>query len=121
MTALGLHHALVAAPAGSEDVLREFYTGVVGLPEIPKPPLLAERGGVWLRVGEHELHCGIEADSRPARKAHPCLVVDDLDALADGVLARGGQVGWAEEIPGGRRFHTSDPVGNRIEFQAVRD
>ena len=33
---------------------------------------------------------------------------------------RGGELVWADEIPGVRRFHTSDPVGNRVEFQAQR-
>lgn len=122
MAGLGLHHVLVAIPAGSEGALREFYEGVVGLAEIPKPPLLAARGGVWFRVGDgQELHCGVESDFAPARKAHPCLVVDDLDDLAGRVAARGGEVTWAEEIPGVRRFHTFDPVGNRIEFQGPRD
>ncbi|HHU08676.1 MAG TPA: glyoxalase [Intrasporangiaceae bacterium] len=120
MAALGLHHVLIAAPAGSEDALRGFYGDLVGLVEIPKPPLLAARGGVWFQVGDQELHCGVESEFVPARKAHPCLVVDDLDALAGRVAASGGKVTWADEIPGVRRFHTNDPVGNRVEFQAAR-
>ncbi|KAB7743503.1 glyoxalase [Nostocoides sp. F2B08] len=124
MAAVGLHHVLIACPAGSEDLMREFYSGVVGLREIPKPPQLAARGGVWFAVGQQELHCGVQGEDGggfvPARKAHPCLVVDDLDALAAAVADRGGEVVWADEIPGVRRFHTSDPVGNRVEFQAQR-
>ena len=104
--------------------MREFYGGVVGLAEIPKPPRLARRGGVWFAVGDQELHCGVEGDDSggfaPARKAHPCIVVDDLDGLARDVAERGGPVAWADEIPDVRRFHTSDPVGNRVEFQAAR-
>ena len=49
--------------------------------EIPKPAALAARGGVWFRSGTAELHLGVEADFRPARKAHPGLLVDDLDAV----------------------------------------
>ncbi|YAL82770.1 VOC family protein [Dermacoccaceae bacterium W4C1] len=117
MTALGLHHVLVSCPAGSEDDLRGFYAGVLGLPEIPKPPALAARGGCWFAAGAAELHCGVEADFRPARKAHPCLLVADVDALATAVAAAGGQVRWDDQIAGVRRFHTDDPVGNRIELQ----
>lgn len=120
MTAAGLHHVLIACPTGSEEVMRAFYSGVVGLPEISKPRRLAGRGEVWFAVGRQELHCGVEDGFVPARKAHPCIVVDDLDALAVAVGEWGAEVSWADEIPGVRGFHTSDTVGNRVEFQAQR-
>ena len=41
----------------------------------------------------------------------------DVDALAEAVTAGGGEVRWDEAIPGVRRFHTDDPVGNRVELQ----
>lgn len=114
----GLHHVQIACPAGSEDRLREFYGGLLGLPEIPKPPVLAARGGCWFRVGPaHELHCGVEESFAPARKAHPCFLVADIDVAAAMVAAAGGSVRWDEAIPGVRRFHTDDPVGNRVELQ----
>ncbi|MDQ3114475.1 MAG: glyoxalase, partial [Actinomycetota bacterium] len=37
----GLHHVQLACPAGSEDELRTFYVGVLGMTEIEKPPALA--------------------------------------------------------------------------------
>ena len=40
-----------------------------------------------------------------------------IDALAEAVTAAGGEVRWDEAIPGVRRFHTDDPVGNRVELQ----
>ncbi|XVX19534.1 glyoxalase [Actinomycetota bacterium] len=114
----GLHHVQVSCPAGSEDGLRGFYGGLLGLPEIPKPPLLAVRGGVWFRVGEQELHCGVEEGFAAARKAHPAFLVDDLDSLAVELESAGHPVTWDEgTIPGVRRFHTADPVGNRVELQ----
>lgn len=118
MSVIGLHHVQIAAPAGSEDALRAFYSGIAGMPEIPKPAALARRGGVWFAAGGRELHCGVEEGFAPARKAHPCFVVDDLDALADAVADAGADVRWDDSIPGVRRFHTDDPVGNRVEFQA---
>ena len=117
MGVVGLHHVQLACPAGAEDTLRGFYGGVLGLPEIPKPPALAVRGGVWFQVGPHELHCGVEDGFAPARKAHPALAVDDVDNLAQAVARAGGDVHWDESIPGVRRFHTFDPVGNRVELQ----
>ena len=53
----------------------------------------------------------------PALKAHPGLAVDDVDALAAAVEASGAPVRWDDALPGLRRFHTGDPVGNRLEFQ----
>ncbi|MBO1753507.1 glyoxalase [Allobranchiibius sp. CTAmp26] len=76
MTALGLNHVQLACPAGSEDALRRFYSGVLGLVEIEKPPRLRARGGCWFRVGPHELHLGVQEQFAPAVKAHPCLLVD---------------------------------------------
>jgi catechol 2,3-dioxygenase-like lactoylglutathione lyase family enzyme len=119
-----LHHVQIAAPAGSEDRLREYYTGLLGWAELPKPPLLAARGGAWFRVPglggpDGELHVGIEEPFTPARKAHPAIVAD-VDAVAAAIGAAGHEVNWADpaEVPGRRRFHTFDPVGNRIEFLA---
>jgi catechol 2,3-dioxygenase-like lactoylglutathione lyase family enzyme len=119
-----IHHVQVSAPAGAERELRAFYTGVLGWTELPKPPLLAKRGGCWFQVPgvggpDGELHVGVEADFRPARKAHPAFVVD-VDALAARLDAAGYPVTWADpaEIPGRRRFHTQDVVGNRLEFLA---
>ena len=77
-----IHHVQLACPAGSEDALRGFYGRVLGLQEVTKPPVLAARGGCWFRGYGIELHLGVEEDFRPARKAHPGLLVHDLDAWA---------------------------------------
>lgn len=117
-----LHHVQIAAPRGSEDRLRAFYGDLLGWRELPKPPLLAARGGCWFEIPGRggpsaELHVGIEDDFRPAKKAHPAVVVD-VDQVAAALTKAGHDLHWAnpEEIPGRRRFHTSDPVGNRVEF-----
>ncbi|EAP97207.1 hypothetical protein JNB_17093 [Janibacter sp. HTCC2649] len=120
MTVIGIHHIQIACPAGTEDLLRHFYGVVCGMPEIPKPPALAARGGVWFAAGEQQLHCGVENGFAPALKAHPCLATDDVDGLAAAIAGVGGEVRWDNAIPGVRRFHTDDPVGNRVEFQLVR-
>jgi catechol 2,3-dioxygenase-like lactoylglutathione lyase family enzyme len=104
-----LHHVQLAAPAGSEPELREFYTGTLGLQEVPKPPELAKRGGAWFRGNGVEIHLGIEDDFRPARKAHPAFLVDDLDAYVTGETPD-------LLLPGYRRIYLTDPVGNRIEL-----
>ena len=51
-----------------------------------------------------------------AIKAHPALLVDDLEGLR-GRLARSGvAVVEDEPLPGFSRFYVSDPFGNRLEF-----
>jgi predicted enzyme related to lactoylglutathione lyase len=115
-----IHHVQVMCPAGAEDRQRAFYTGVLGWAELPKPPLLAVRGGCWFQVpGAGELHVGADADFRPATKAHPAFVAD-VDEVAGALTAAGCPVRWADpaEVPGVRRFHTEDAVGNRLEFMA---
>lgn len=116
---VGLHHVQVSCPAGSEDDLRGFYVGLLGMAEVAKPPVLAARGGVWFRSGACDIHCGVEEGFAPARKAHPGIAVSDVDELARRCEAAGLPVRWDENIPGARRFHTLDPVGNRIELQLV--
>jgi catechol 2,3-dioxygenase-like lactoylglutathione lyase family enzyme len=113
---VGLHHVQVAAPPGSEEVLRRFYGDVLGMTEVPKPPELAGRGGVWFRAGGVELHLGVEDDFRPAGKAHPGLLVADLPAYVDGLAAYGVPVEWDDAFPGFRRCYLQDPHGNRLEL-----
>ena len=97
--------------------MRSFYGTVLGMTELEKPERLRSRGGAWFGSGGLELHVGIEEAFRPARKAHPGIAVDDVDAIAERVAASGAPVVWDDSIPGVRRFHTNDPVGNRLEFQ----
>jgi catechol 2,3-dioxygenase-like lactoylglutathione lyase family enzyme len=111
-----IHHVLLACPAEAESSSREFYTGVLGLAEIDKPPALAGRGGCWFRGYGIELHLGVEADFRPARKAHPALLVTRIDEWAARLEAGGYPVSFDDEFPGMRRFYSSDPHGNRLEF-----
>lgn len=111
-----LHHIQLACPPGSEPVLREFYAGVLGLAEIPKPPVLAARGGCWFRGHDIELHLGVETDFRPARKAHPGILVRDLDDWARRLDEAGYPVAFDDDLPGMRRFYSEDPHGNRLEF-----
>jgi catechol 2,3-dioxygenase-like lactoylglutathione lyase family enzyme len=111
-----LHHVQLAIPPGSEPECRAFYAGVLGWRELEKPEALKARGGLWFAVGTGELHLGVEADFRPARKAHPAFAVAGLDELAARLRAAGALVEYDDAIPELRRFYTADDVGNRIEF-----
>lgn len=114
----GLDHVQVAIPVGGEPTAREYYSAVLGMEEIAKPPALAVRGGCWFTSGGAVLHLGVEEPFAPAKKAHPAFLVTDLDALAAALGERGASITRSDgELPGIRRFHTFDPFGNRLEFQ----
>jgi catechol 2,3-dioxygenase-like lactoylglutathione lyase family enzyme len=116
---VGLHHVQIAAPRGSERALRSFYVDALGMTEVAKPAVLAARGGAWFRSGTLELHLGIEDDFRPARKAHPGILVDDIEAVARRLREHGVEVEWDEDLPGFRRCYVADPHGNRLELLAA--
>jgi catechol 2,3-dioxygenase-like lactoylglutathione lyase family enzyme len=125
MTLEGIDHVQVAAPPGCEDAARAFYGGLLGLEEIPKPPLLEARGGCWFRVGAQELHVGVTEGFTPAGKAHPGLLAATREGLHDLVgrlEAAGIGVDWADaaELEGRERFHVRDPWGNRVEVVGPR-
>ena len=53
-----IDHVQICIPEGKEDEARAFYTGVIGLKEIPKPESLIPNGGLWYQVADVELHLG---------------------------------------------------------------
>jgi len=113
-----IDHVQLAAPPGGKEQARSFYADVLGMQEIPKPPLLAARGGVWFASGAVQLHIGVEENFRPARKAHPALRCLDYDGLLVRLRSAGVEVNEVDDIPGTRRAHIFDPFGNRLEFIA---
>jgi catechol 2,3-dioxygenase-like lactoylglutathione lyase family enzyme len=117
MPIYAIDHIQVAMPAGAEAQARAFYGDLLGFAEMPKPASLAGRGGVWFSAGAAQLHLGVEQEFRPARKAHPAFLTDDLDALTARLVAAGCTLS-ADEPPlaGYRRVHVADPFGNRIEL-----
>ena len=112
---LALDHMQLAMPRGMEEQARAFYGGVLGLEELPKPPALAARGGVWFRCGEQQINLGVEEDFHPQRKGHPGLLVRDLAAVRARLEAAGAPIIPDDLLPGYERFYTADPFGNRIE------
>lgn len=113
---VALDHVQLAMPAGGEDDARRFYDGLLGIPEAPKPAHLAVRGGCWFELGSVRLHLGVEADFRPAKKAHPALIVEDLAALQTRLTAAGFACRAGDYLEGYDRIDVHDPFGNRIEL-----
>jgi catechol 2,3-dioxygenase-like lactoylglutathione lyase family enzyme len=111
-----LDHILLAMPAGRESDARDFYQGILGIPEAIKPAGLAARGGCWFEDGELKIHLGVEKNFVPARKAHPAFIVDDLAALEATLKKAGYPVAYDKPLEGYDRFFVHDPFGNRIEL-----
>lgn len=113
---LSIDHVQLAMPKGSEDRARSFYRNVLGMQEVPKPEELAGRGGCWFASGGAQVHLGVEEDFRPAKKAHPALVVEGLDEILIKCKKTGVASKMDVEIDGRRRAHVFDPFGNRLEL-----
>jgi catechol 2,3-dioxygenase-like lactoylglutathione lyase family enzyme len=117
MTILSIDHIQIAIPKEGEEKARGFYIHVLGFVEIPKPAELARRGGAWFQVAGVQLHLGVEADFRPARKAHPAFLVDNLDELMNKAQSNGFEIDTSQPpLDGYQRAHVFDPFGNRIEL-----
>ncbi len=116
VTVIRLDHVQLAMPAGRELEAIAFYRDVLGIPHVPKPAHLAARGGCWFERGDLKIHLGVEADFRPARKAHPAFIVDDVRSIARVATAAGFEVNDDEPLDGFDRVYVSDPFGNRIEL-----
>jgi catechol 2,3-dioxygenase-like lactoylglutathione lyase family enzyme len=113
---LHLDHVQVAMPPGGEEAAEAFYAGVLGFTRLPKPEPMASRGGCWFSAGSAAVHLGVEADFRPAHKAHPALVVRGLAALVASLHAAGVEVRPNPDQPEGAGCYVDDPFGNRIEL-----
>jgi catechol 2,3-dioxygenase-like lactoylglutathione lyase family enzyme len=115
-----LDHVLLAMPAGRESEARDFYQGLLGIPEAIKPGNLSARGGCWFEDGDLKVHLGVEKNFAPARKAHPAFIVDGLLKLEAKLRAAGCTVSYDEPLQGYDRFFVNDPFGNRIELMQVK-
>jgi catechol 2,3-dioxygenase-like lactoylglutathione lyase family enzyme len=114
---IGLHHVQITIPRGAEPTAREFYCGLLGLKEVPKPEVIAASGGFWLDTGVHLVHLGTEDGiDRAATKSHVAYEVTNLDEwrkrLADAGVATTDSI----PLPGYHRLKFRDPFGNRIEL-----
>lgn len=112
---IGLDHVQLAAPTGCEEAARRFFGDMLGMEEMKKPEKLRGRGGIWFRCGAQQLHIGVETEFSPAKKAHPAFLVRNIHHLQQ-VLEKAGYQTTEDPLPGMRRFHVTDPFGNRLEF-----
>jgi len=111
------HHVQISIPVGAEDEAREFYCGILGMTEIPKPEALLGRGGFWLELDGFQIHFGAEDGvDRAKTKGHVAYLVTDLDNWRERLETNGCTITEGIPIPHYQRFEFRDPFGNRVEF-----
>ena len=113
---IGLDHVQLAMPRGGEATAESFYSGLLGLTRLPKPEPQASRGGCWFVWGPVALHLGVEDDFRPAKKAHPALLIQNLDELTAALTKAAIAVTPNPDRPPGEGCYVDDPFGNRLEL-----
>jgi catechol 2,3-dioxygenase-like lactoylglutathione lyase family enzyme len=112
MTISRIDHVQLAMPPGGEKAARDFYEGLLGVPEVPKPSQLAARGGCWFECGAVKIHVGVDPDFSPARKAHPAFVFDDLARVVRTLEDAGYPIMEDQPLEGYERRYVHDPFGN---------
>ena len=104
---------------------RDFYTGVLGFQEIPRPAF--DFPGIWYSLGgDLQLHIILndqlvrdpsEREKIVARYPHFALWTEDADATARRIEERGLACRDVVSGPTGlRQIFVKDPDGNMIEF-----
>ena len=112
-----VHHVQISIPVGAEDKAREFYCGVLGFSEIPKPEAIRSRGGFWLELNGFQIHFGTEDGiDRAKTKGHVAYLVSDLEGWREKLATAGCEPVDGIPIPNMNRFEFRDPFGNRVEF-----
>jgi catechol 2,3-dioxygenase-like lactoylglutathione lyase family enzyme len=118
---VGLDHVQLSMPRGEEALARLFYGGVLGLQEVRMPAAPRLRGGAWFVGPGVAVHLGVEEPFRPARRAHPAFVVEDLEWARQRLAVNGVDIVEDDSGLPVRRCYIADPFGNRIELVEARD
>ena len=111
-----IEHIQLAMPAGEENKARKFYGEFLGISEVPKPAILAKKGGAWFESGDIKIHLGADTNFVPSAKAHIAFLTQELDQIISRGRAEGMVIVSDEGLHGYDRVYIYDPFGNRLEF-----
>ncbi len=123
------HAALIIA---DPERSRAFYVGVLGLAEVPRPETFAFPG-LWLQIGDQQLHLIGEATNGRARQvysadelsggftSHFAIEVDDLESTIAALQQRGGSLvgGPRPRGDGVTQAYVTDPDGHVVELMQL--
>jgi len=111
-----LHHVNVTVPAELEVATKEFYGGVLGLNQLPKPAT-SRQSGAWYQIGDTQLHLSVDDEPAELSSRHICFTVSDLAEAEKRFRSAGVEVSPdPRPVPGSPRFYVRDPGGNRLEI-----
>jgi catechol 2,3-dioxygenase-like lactoylglutathione lyase family enzyme len=114
---LGIDHAQITIPKGSEEEAKNFYCEFLGLKEVEKPENRKKNGGFWLQVGALQLHVGTEDGfDRTKTKAHVAYLVDNLKSWRQKFHENSIEMFESLPLPNAEAFEFRDPFGNRVEL-----
>ena len=120
-----LHH--VSINVTDLERARHFYSVVLGLSEVPRPPFYF--AGIWYGLGERQLHLIVHPPTRTlrgtslidGRDGHFALRIADFDAVLAHLQAhRVPLVDRRENATPWAQIFVTDPDGNVIELNAPR-
>ncbi len=94
---------------------RRFYSGLLGLKEIPKPSTF-DFVVVWYDLGNMHVHLLLKEQADTISPRHFALRVADAKAAREHFRQHGVETSETTLIPGADRFFIRDPDGNRIEI-----
>lgn len=101
------------------EAAKQFYGGILGLKQKPRPNL--DSPGVWYDLGDLELHLIVTnrqllpANERPNKDSHLALAVEDYESIKKELKDAG--VAFGESSSGAPQIFVRDPDGNLIELQ----
>ena len=96
----------------------DFYTGILGLRELPCPPDAKEGGICWFELPEGRmLHLIENPEATAPKRAHLALVVPDVEAWRTHLSEQGLELVQPKiNLYKAERIFVRDPSGNLIEF-----
>ncbi|GAB3364561.1 MULTISPECIES: VOC family protein [Giesbergeria] len=108
-----INHVQLTFPAGAEGQIRNFYSDLLGLPELHYPTSKALR----FAAGPQRIEL-VPTERGPATStaAHLALEVNNLPELRSRLLQAELALVENRALPGYLRFYVKDPAGNQLEF-----
>jgi catechol 2,3-dioxygenase-like lactoylglutathione lyase family enzyme len=113
MKLTGIHHSSILVTDMARA--RQFYAGVLGLPEIERPANFT-LPVAWFEVGDEHIHLIPSSSPDVISPRHFALHVEDARAAREHMRSQGIEIRETDVIAGADRFFIHDPDGNNIEI-----
>ena len=118
-----LHH--IGITVTDLERAKAFYGGILGLPELPRPPF--DFGGAWYQLGDRTLHLIVHPPTKTLRgtreidprDGHLAIRVRSYDDTLQHLRSHGIEcVASPRNLTPWAQIYVTDPDGNVVEFNA---